>query len=142
MVRKRKTDVPESEVKLAIPDFRVRNVEDELLKHAQSYAEWAQELVRLENLAARQEEQIENYTAPLRDDIRDDLRMTRGKSGVTEKMVEDRVTLNREVRERRSRLRKTNNKLRLAKAILKSLEAKLSAMQSYARLRRGEFDNS
>lgn len=144
MAKKRKAveEEPQSEIRLSLPDFRIRNVELDLLKHSSDYSSWALEVVRLENQLELRESRLEAVVAPLRDDIRDALRLTHGRSGVTEKMVEDRVTLSPEVRRHRERIRKTNAQLRLAKAVLKSLEAKLSSMQSFARLKRDEFNNS
>lgn len=125
-----------------LPDLNIRNGDHhrEVRRHAKVMGQWISYTTYLEHVVQHVEEQLEFLTSGLRKVERENLVARYGKSGVTERAINDEVMMYVEVKRKMTRLRHAVRDHKAAKGIVASLEWKGKLLQSYVGLLRSELD--
>lgn len=108
------------------------NVLSAASRHAQEFYEWSAYVVRLEAWVEAYANGAENTLGPLREAIRDELILSRGKTSLTEKAVSDSLRTRPTARAVMTELLLRKKKLKLAKAVLAALDKKTEMIKSIA----------
>lgn len=139
MPKKRRDEEADVQPSLRMPKFSISDVNTDLATHSTYFNMWASEVARLETLIDNREERLEEMCSGLREDLRDTIILTRGKSMVTERAVTDMLLQNPAVLKQRKSLRSLRAKYRAAKSVLNALEVKTKMLMSLAGLKRSEM---
>lgn len=128
----------------AIPELGIRktaNIHAEMRRHTAILGEWLRFVADAEARLEFAEEKLEFASAKIRKMERASLVRTYGKSGVTEKAINDELLCYSQIRKGMTRVRKLRAEMRGAKAIVTALHEKTKTLQSYGGLLRRELEN-
>ena len=139
MPRQSRDEEEDRPKRLKVPKLTVGDINHDIAVQAAHYGAWADEVARLETLVDNREERLEELCSGLREELRDTLMLTRGRSLVTERAVTDMLLQNPAVLKQRKSLRSLRAKYKAAKAILNALDVKTKMLMSLAGLRRSEM---